>query len=74
MLTPILVYTFQEFSSVAAIAAADAIPLAANAVPSVHAGMILAGREPGRIRATSFEMEMPEVPDGASFFDQQAAS
>ncbi len=59
---------------IAAIAAADAIPLAANAVPSVHAGMILAGREPGRIRATSFEMEMPEVPDGASFFDQQAAS
>ncbi len=57
---------------IAAIAAADAVPLATNAVPSRHAGMLLAGREPGRIRATSFDIEMPEVPEGASFFNQQA--
>ncbi len=57
---------------IAAIAAADAVPLAANAVPSRHAGMLLAGREPGRIRATAFSIETPEVSDGASFFNQQA--
>ncbi len=59
---------------IAAIAAADAIPLAINAVPSRHAGMLLAGSEPRRIRSTAFEMEIPEVPEGASFFEEQAAS
>ena len=57
---------------IAAMAAADAVPLAINAVPSVHAGLLLRGREPGRIRSISFEMEGPEVPAGASFFEQQA--
>jgi hypothetical protein len=51
---------------------ADAIPLAANAVPSIHTGMIVHGRDPGRIRSIDYEMEMPEVPEGASFFAQQA--
>ncbi len=59
---------------IAAIAAADAVPLAANAVPSRHGGLLLRGREPGRIRSAAFEMEMPEVPLGASFFVQQAGS
>lgn len=53
------------------LAAADAIPLAPIPLPSVHAGMLLRGSEPGRIRSTSFEMELPEFPKGASFFDQQ---
>ncbi len=57
---------------IAAIAAADAVPLAANAVPSRHAGMIISGREPGRIRSTAFDLDIPEVPKGASFFNQQA--
>ena len=52
---------------------ADAIPLATNAVPSIHTGMIAHGREPGRIRSIDYEMEMPEVPKGASFFTQQEA-
>lgn len=56
---------------IAAIAAADSVPLFANAVPSRHEGMILRGRDPGRIRAEPFEMARPEVPKGASFFDQQ---
>ena len=56
---------------IAAIAAADAVPLAPNAVPSIHAGMLLRGTEPGRIRSTAFEIDMPEIPAGASFFDQQ---
>ena len=54
--------------------AADAIPLAPNPVPSMHEGMLVSGKEPGRIRATSFDMEIPEIPKSASFFDQQAQS
>ena len=53
-------------------AAADAVPLAPNPVPGRHNGMIVRGREPNRIRATAFEMEVPEHPTGASFFVQQA--
>ncbi|MEL7542513.1 MAG: phytanoyl-CoA dioxygenase family protein [Pseudomonadota bacterium] len=53
-------------------AAADAIPLAPNPVPSVHMGEIVQGTEPGRIRSVPFEMELPEFPKGASFFAQQA--
>ncbi len=58
---------------IAAISATDAVPLAPIAVPSVHAGMMLRGRDTGRIRSVAFEMETPEIPDGASFFTQQAA-
>lgn len=58
---------------IAAISAADAVPLAPIAVPSVHAGMILRGRDNGHIRSVAFEMEAPEIPAGASFFTQQAA-
>lgn len=56
---------------IVAYAAADAIPLAANAVPSIHEGAMVRGTEPRRIRSMDFEMEMPEVPKGASFFVQQ---
>jgi ectoine hydroxylase-related dioxygenase (phytanoyl-CoA dioxygenase family) len=51
--------------------AADALPLAPCAVPSVHAGKIVRGVEPGRIRAVEFDIETPEIPKGASFFNQQ---
>ncbi|MFT5639783.1 MAG: phytanoyl-CoA hydroxylase, partial [Paracoccaceae bacterium] len=59
---------------IAAYAAADALPLAQNAVPSSHAGRIVRGVEPGRIRSTAFDIEMPELPKGASFFDQQSGA
>lgn len=52
--------------------AADAVPLSPNPLPSKHAGMLVAGEETGRVRATAYEMEIPEVPKGASFFVQQA--
>ncbi len=58
---------------IAEISAADAIPLTPNPLPSRHAGLLLTGSEPGRIRSTGFEMEIPEVPKGASFFDQQSS-
>jgi phytanoyl-CoA hydroxylase len=53
-------------------AAADAVPLTPLAVPSTHAGRMVRGSEPKTIRSTPFEIEMPEVPKGASFFVQQA--
>jgi phytanoyl-CoA hydroxylase len=52
-------------------AAADGIPLMPIAVPSKHAGRIVRGVEPNRIRSTVFDIEIPEVPKTASFFDQQ---
>lgn len=52
--------------------AADAVPLSPNPLPSKHAGMLVAGVETGRIRSSAYEMAIPEVPTGASFFVQQA--
>ena len=56
---------------ISAIAAADAVPLVPNHVPSVHMGMILRGEEPNRIRSTPFEIDLPVMPE-TTFFDQQA--
>jgi len=55
---------------IAEITAADAIPLSPNPVPSIHAGMILHGTEPGRIRSIPFDMDGPVIPE-TTFFDQQ---
>jgi len=57
---------------IANLTSADAISLAANAVPSIHSGQVVHGKDPGRVRSIGYEMEMPEVPEGASFFAQQA--
>ena len=57
---------------IATLTAADAVPLAPCAVPSIYAGRIVHGQDPGRIRSIAFDMESPEIPDGASFFNQQA--
>lgn len=59
---------------IATLTAADAIPLAPCAVPSRHAGRIVRGRDPGRIRSIAFSMDTPEIPQGASFFNQQAGN
>jgi len=59
---------------IANLTSADAIPLSTNAVPSIHSGMIIHGKEPGTIRSTAYEIEIPEVPKGASFFNQQEVS
>lgn len=57
---------------IATLTAADAIPLVPCAVPSRYSGSIVHGRDPGRIRTLDFTMETPEIPSGASFFNQQA--
>jgi phytanoyl-CoA hydroxylase len=59
---------------IATLTAADAIPLVPCAVPSVYAGRIVHGEDPGLIRSIEFSMENPEIPAGASFFDQQAGN
>ena len=52
--------------------AEDAIPLSPNPLPSAQAGDVVRGEYSGRVRAVPYEMELPEVPKGASFFEQQA--
>lgn len=59
---------------IATLTAADAIPLAPCAVPSSYHGKVVRGRDPGRIRSIAYSMDMPELPKGASFFDQQAGN
>jgi len=57
---------------IAQIAAADALALTPNHLPSIHEGLLLRGEEPNRIRAVAFDIEVPEIPE-TTFFDQQAA-
>lgn len=59
---------------IATLTAADAVPLSPSAVPSRYHGKIVRGRDPGRIRSIAYSMDMPEIPKGASFFDQQAGN
>jgi ectoine hydroxylase-related dioxygenase (phytanoyl-CoA dioxygenase family) len=53
--------------------AEDAVPLSRNPVPTTEEGLIVRGRATGRIRSVPFEIERPQYPTTASFFDQQAA-
>jgi len=52
--------------------AEDSKPLQVNHLPSVHEGQVVRGRRTNRVRCSTYEMEFPEVPTGASFFSQQA--
>ena len=51
---------------------ADAKPLQVNHLPSHHQGEVVRGSRTNRVRCSTYEMEFPEVPTGASFFSQQA--
>ena len=53
--------------------AEDAVPLSPNPMPSRFEGAIVRGQRTGRVRSIPFEMDLPQLPDGASFFEQQAA-
>ena len=52
--------------------AADALPLSPNPMPSKYEGLIVRGAASNRVRSIDFELELPQLPDTASFFDQQA--
>lgn len=52
--------------------AEDSKPLQVNHIPSRFEGEVVRGVRTNRVRCSSYEMEFPEVPIGASFFSQQA--
>lgn len=52
--------------------AEDAVPLAPNPLPTTFEGLLVRGERTNRIRSTVFEVEQPEYPKAASFFNQQA--
>ena len=51
--------------------AEDAIELSPNALPSRFTHELVRGEPSGRVRCSSYEMELPEVPKDTSFFAQQ---
>ena len=52
--------------------AEDSKPLQVNHLPSRYQGEVVRGERTNRVRCSTYEMEFPEVPTGASFFSQQA--
>lgn len=52
--------------------AEDSKPLQVNHLPSAYEGEVVRGERTNRVRCSTYEMEYPEVPKGASFFSQQA--
>ena len=52
--------------------AEDAYPLQTNHIPSEYMYEVVRGEATGRVRCSEYEMLFPEVPTGASFFEQQA--
>ena len=52
--------------------ACDAIPCSPNPMPNKYEGIIVRGKATNCVRTTSYEMELPQLPTTASFFDQQA--
>ena len=51
--------------------AEDSKPLQVNHLPSPYDGEVVRGERTNRVRCSAYEMEYPEVPTTASFFDQQ---
>jgi len=52
--------------------AEDSKPLQVNHIPSRYQSEVVRGLRSNRVRCSTYEMEFPEVPTGASFFSQQA--
>jgi ectoine hydroxylase-related dioxygenase (phytanoyl-CoA dioxygenase family) len=57
---------------IAVYSAEDARPLGDNPLPSRYEGMVVHGKATGRVRSTPFDIRLPQKPQGASFFAQQA--
>ena len=51
--------------------AEDAIELSPNHLPSTLTHELVRGEASGRVRCTAYEMELPAMPKGTSFFAQQ---
>ena len=54
--------------------AEDAVPYSSNPMPNKFEGLVVRGEKSNRVRSTSYEIELPQKPTTASFFDQQARS
>jgi len=54
--------------------AEDAVPCSSNPMPTEFEGLVVRGEKTGKIRSIPFEIELPQKPVTASFFDQQALS
>jgi len=52
--------------------AEDAAPYAGNPVPTKFEGLVVRGVETNSVRSIAYELELPQKPGTASFFDQQA--
>ncbi|MEK9801456.1 MAG: phytanoyl-CoA dioxygenase family protein, partial [Alphaproteobacteria bacterium] len=52
--------------------AVEAIHLSPSPVRCTYQGHIVRGRDNGVVRTSEFALEMPALPKGASFFDQQS--
>ncbi|MDB3883033.1 phytanoyl-CoA dioxygenase family protein [Amylibacter sp.] len=52
--------------------AEDAVELSPNHLPSTLTHELVRGEASGRVRCSTYEMQLPEVPKGTSFFAQQA--
>ena len=52
--------------------AEDAIPYSPNPMPTEYEGLVVRGTQTQRVRSIDYEMELPQIPTTASFFDQQA--
>ena len=50
----------------------DAVPLSPNPMPNRYEGLVVRGQRKGRVRSIDYAVDLPQLPDTASFFDQQA--
>ena len=52
--------------------AEDAIPQSPNPMPNRYEGLVVRGEKTNRVRSVPYDIELPQVAKGASFFEQQA--
>lgn len=52
--------------------AEDAVPCSPNPMPTEYEGLLVKGEKTNRVRSVPFDIELPQLPSTASFFDQQA--
>ena len=57
---------------IAVYSAEDAIPQSPNPMPNKYEGLLVRGEKTNRVRSVPYDIELPQIPKGASFFEQQA--
>lgn len=51
--------------------AEDAVPYSPNPMPSKYEGLVVKGQATGNVRSIDYQLQLPAIPKGASFFTQQ---